>query len=97
MKFRTCNHRLAIETGRYVNIERNERYCNNCNLNSIGDEYHLFYECQNEKIIDLRHKFIPNDVIKNSSMFSFVNLLKELENVAVCTRICKFLKNTNLM
>ena len=97
LKFRTCNHRLAIETGRYVNIERNERYCNNCNLNTIGDEFHLFYECQNEKITDLRRKFIPHDVIKNSSMFKFVNLLKELENVAVCTRICKFLKNTNLM
>ena len=27
------------------NITRGERICKNCNLNEIGDEYHLFLKC----------------------------------------------------
>ena len=27
LKFRTSNHKLAVEKGRYNNIERNQRYC----------------------------------------------------------------------
>ena len=43
---RTCNYRLPIETGRWTNIDRNERYCQLCNSNKIGDEYHYILECQ---------------------------------------------------
>ena len=41
---RTCNHRLPIETGRWCNINREERLCTLCK-NSIGDEYHFILEC----------------------------------------------------
>ena len=30
--FRTYNHHLPIESGRWVNITRNERICNYCNI-----------------------------------------------------------------
>jgi hypothetical protein len=36
---------LNIETGRFNNINRNERFCFNCNKNSIEDEYHFILEC----------------------------------------------------
>ena len=39
IKFRTNNHKLPIEVGRWLNNEIGERACNLCN-NSIGDEYH---------------------------------------------------------
>ena len=42
-KFRTTNNRLPIEKGRWDNIERNERYCNLCNTNLIGDEFPKYY------------------------------------------------------
>jgi hypothetical protein len=46
-KFRVSDHSLEIESGRYKNITREERICNNCNLNEIGDEleYHFFLKC----------------------------------------------------
>ena len=44
-KFRTTNHKLPIEKGRWENIERNQRTCNLCNRNALGDEYHFLLEC----------------------------------------------------
>ena len=52
-KFRTTNNRLPIEKGWWNNTERNERYCNLCNTNLIGDEFHYLFEC--EILKDIRH------------------------------------------
>ena len=40
LKFRICNHHLPIEKGRWQNISRENRICDKCNLNEIGDEFH---------------------------------------------------------
>ena len=39
ISFRTRNHRLPVETGRWYGIEHNNRKCNLCNTD-IGDEHH---------------------------------------------------------
>ena len=44
-KFRLCNHKLPIETGRWLNLPRNDRLCTLCTRNCIGDEYHFLLEC----------------------------------------------------
>ena len=44
-KFRTMNHKLPIEKGRWDNIERNQRTFNLCNREALGDEYHFLLEC----------------------------------------------------
>ena len=44
-KFRTCNHQLPIQQGRYSGIDRLERYCTLCNCNDIGDELHYLFKC----------------------------------------------------
>ena len=41
IKFRTSNHKLAIETGRYLNIVRGERHCDLCKAGKLGDKFHL--------------------------------------------------------
>ena len=43
--FRTTNQNLPIETGRWRNIDRGNRYCNLCNCQKLGDEYHYVLEC----------------------------------------------------
>ena len=53
VKFRCSNHKLAIETGRYSGIDRNLRYCDMCNLDVLGDEYHFFFECVKPDIVTL--------------------------------------------
>ena len=40
-KYRLHAHNLNIETGRYFNIDRNERKCNMCDGNYVEDEYHF--------------------------------------------------------
>ena len=48
-KFRTTNHKLPIEHGRWntiiSNIQRKNRKCNLCNLEEIGDEFHYISNC----------------------------------------------------
>ena len=43
LKLRLCNHKLSIETGRYYNIVRNDRRCDKCSMDLLGDEFHLFF------------------------------------------------------
>lgn len=57
-KFRLSNIRLPIEIGRWYNIPKEQRMCNFCR-ESIGDEYHILFICQNENIVQLRNKYIP--------------------------------------
>ena len=97
VKFRTCNHKLTIETGRYNNIEINQRTCDICNMNLLGDEYHLFYDCDNIYIVYIRNKLIPTNIIINKSMYNFVKLLSQPENMKCIRRICKFLKLSNVI
>jgi hypothetical protein len=44
-KFRTSNHKLPIECGRWQNIERNRRLCKLCQKEEICDEFHYIMEC----------------------------------------------------
>ena len=63
-KFRTCNHRLPVETGRFRNIPHHERLCTLCS-NDVGDEYHYLMECsffrnERKKFLDRAHCIRPN-------------------------------------
>ena len=45
IKYRTGNHRLPVETGRWDDIPLNERKCKICTEDDIGDEYHYLFTC----------------------------------------------------
>ena len=58
---------------------RQERYyCEMCDQNSIGDEFHLLYECININIVKARNKFLPKEMIRNRGRYAFTNILKNL-------------------
>ena len=44
-RFRSMNHRLPIEYGRFFRVERAKRKCKLCNNGDIGDEYHYLFIC----------------------------------------------------
>ena len=46
LKFRTSNHYLPIETGRWNKIPLEDRICTLCNENYIADEFHYLLKCQ---------------------------------------------------
>ena len=53
-KIRCSSHKLSIEQGRYMSVERNQRLCLMCNLSDIEDEFHFILKCPLYK--DLRKK-----------------------------------------
>ena len=44
-KFRLSAHTLSIETGRYDDVNRDERKCIKCNLQDTEDEFHFILKC----------------------------------------------------
>ena len=51
-RFRTSNHRLPIEVGRWENVERHNRLCQLCQSGEIGDELHYVLQCNCKKKIN---------------------------------------------
>jgi len=45
LKFRTSNHKLPVETGRWRSIDFKNRICPLCNMSDPGDEYHYIFIC----------------------------------------------------
>ena len=43
IKFRCRNNKLPIELGSYSNIPRENRFCTKCNLDVLGDEFHVLF------------------------------------------------------
>jgi hypothetical protein len=44
-KFLCVSHRLKVETGRHMNVPREERICEHCTLNEVEDEEHFIFRC----------------------------------------------------
>ena len=59
-KCRCSSHKLLIEQGRHMNIERMLRFCQNCNSNVIEDEYHFLLACPAYR--HLRIKYLKGQV-----------------------------------
>ncbi len=71
LRFRLSCHSLPIETGRHHRppIPRSSRLCPHCPLASVGDEYHLVFECPIfQPLIDKYHTLFSS---RTSSMRSF--------------------------
>ncbi|MES9881290.1 MAG: reverse transcriptase family protein [Sedimenticola sp.] len=82
--FRTRNHKLPVETGRWTRTDRQRRICKLCN-NDLGDEYHHLLCCKELK--RARASFLkpyyytrPN-TIKFHQLMNTSNL-KELHNLS---------------
>ena len=43
-KLRIRSHNLLVETGKWYNIEINQRICKQCDQCKIEDEFHLIFE-----------------------------------------------------
>ena len=92
--FRTRNHRLPIELGRWRGIPANERRCPYCS--DIGDEYHYILICP--KFTDYRKKYIKRIYCKRPNimylryLFSTDNY-QELKNLSIfCSKIISHFK-----
>jgi hypothetical protein len=97
-QFRMSSHQLAIETGRYHGIDRNQRICVACKL-YIEDEFHFILKCPLYN--DLRNKFIKPYYYRRPSVFKLVQLLstksvKELCHLGNYLKKALLIRNTFL-
>ena len=76
-KFRTANHKLPVEVGRWANVELSDRKCLLCQNNQIGDEFHYLLECpfflnERKQYIDPYYFRRPN-ILKYSQFLNITN------------------------
>ena len=92
-KFRSSNHKLPIETGRWLGIDHHLRKCNLCNRNDLGDEFHYLFNCK--KFDNDRNKYLKKYYITRPNMFKYEKLMNSnsfttLKNLALfVTKIMK--------
>lgn len=87
-RFRTGNHRLAIETGRWHKpnpIPLPDRKCIFCN--KLEDEYHFLLECSLYK--DLRKIYVPKYVYNRPNMEKFKYIMST-ENIKIMQKLATF-------
>ena len=84
IKFRTLNHKLPIETGRWENIPRDNRTCKHCTSPAVADEQHYLFNC--ESIYHYRTQYLGKYISwsKPVSINRILNLHKasDLKNVS---------------
>ena len=96
-KFRLSSHDLAIERGRFENIERNDRLCRHCNLNMIESEYHFMLVCPLYR--DLRNKYLKKYYCHWPTLNKFDDLMTTkstnvIKNVSKFVYFAMKLRNT---
>ena len=89
IKFRTRNHRLPTETGRWRRIPRENRKCHLCH-SDIGDEFHYLLVCRD--LNNLRRQFIDARFISRPNIITFSSLLN-VKNKGTLRKLCIFVKN----
>ena len=92
-RFRCSAHKLAIEEGRYRNIERNQRICSRCNINVIENEYHFLLVCPLYR--DIRNETLPHYYCVWPSQQKFEKLLNSTQT-SILKKIAKFIHFANL-
>ena len=73
--FRTVNHKLPIEYGRWNNIQRENRVYNLCNSQDLGDEFHYLLKCS--FMSDMRKNCIDNNFFRNANILKFGKLMNQ--------------------
>ena len=72
-QFRCANHKLPVETGRWIKLDYHLRKCDMCDTAEVGDEFHVLLKCSALK--DLQKTYIPNYFTKYPSLYKFQSLL----------------------
>ena len=80
-KFRLVNHKLPIERGRWINVNREDRKCELCDSNDLGDEFHYLLKC---KFFDESRKdYIDKKYFKNANILKLKSLMDIKKKVEI--------------
>ena len=89
IKFRTGNHRLPVETGRWNKVHYHDRKCPLCNSNDVGDEMHYLLLCpffeSERKILIKKYYYKRPNTLKYKEILT-INTTSQLHKLAVFVR-----------
>ena len=87
--FRCLNHKLPIELGRFWGVERDDRNCELCRVNRLGDEYHYLFECS--YFDEQRRLCLPRGLPRhpNTVIFGKVMNNKDIQVLFKLSKCCK--------
>ncbi len=91
-KFRLGGMRLPVDRGRFQNIPRESRFCDFCDSEQLGDEFHMILECKS--LVDLRKKYLPTFCLNSINMFKFSNVMNVTNNKQLIN-LSRFIKELN--
>ena len=86
IRFRTRNHRLPIEVGRWSGIPINQRICSFCN--ELGDQIHYLLTCKHFE--SERKRYLKRYYYVRPNIIKFDQLMK-LKKVAELKNLCRFI------
>lgn len=86
-RLRCSAHKLAIEEGRFRNINRDQRICNTCNMGYIENEYHFLLICPFYR--DLRASILPRYYNNWPTQQKFLNLMNSSQT-SVLKKLAKY-------
>ena len=89
LKFRTGNHFFPIETGRWDNIDFQDRECQICNLQDPPDEFHYLLKCPHFK--ETRQKYLKPYFITRPNVLKFRELM-QTKQMKTLNNLSKFIK-----
>ena len=90
-RFRTVNHNLPIESERWRNayIPRENRKCNLCDSNDLGDEFHYLFKCSS---LSLERTQLIKPYYRNRPNVIKFNQLMSSKHVPTLNNLCKFIR-----
>ena len=91
-RLRCSAHKLAIEEGRFRNIERCNRKCVYCHMKVVEDEYHFVLVCPFYR--DERKECLPKYYCNWPSLQKFKGLLASNQTSILC-KLAKFIYIAN--
>ncbi|KAK6183392.1 hypothetical protein SNE40_010882 [Patella caerulea] len=89
IRYRTCNHKLPVEVGRWMSVDFEQRICPLCEINTVGDEYHYLFDCT--YFIKERENYIPRYYYTRPNTFKYNKLFNSSKR-SIIVKLCMFLK-----
>ncbi len=91
-KLRTLINTLPVDVDRYHNVSRGHRLCSKCDVDVVGDEYHVLFDCISSDIVRLRDMYLSEHFMQRATYFKYI-LLMQSTNVKVLQNLSLSLKS----
>ena len=87
-KIRCASLEIEVNEGRYHNTAYDQRFCQVCNLNVVGDEFHFLLICP--FLSEIRNRFIPKYFIEPPSRLK-CNILLSVKSKYLFLQLSHFI------